>query len=147
MARGGFVSKGSGFTLVELVMVILIASILSVFAMAKAGLFNGWQEAGLGQAMSSQLMAAQRLALANKTSVFIVIASQSIMACYDAGCFAPCLNLDGSLMSLAAPSGSIVSTSAGFFFDAEGRPSFSGPFSISYAGSVVNVEPETGLIW
>ena len=140
-------SKNAGFTLIELVMVVLIASILSVFAMAKAGLFGGWQEAGAGQAMSSHLLAAQRLALANKSPVFIVIASQSIRACYDSACASPCLNLDGSTMSLSMPSGAIVATSTGFSFDAEGRPSFVGAFNVSYAGSSVNVEPETGLIW
>lgn len=140
-------SKNSGFTLIELVMVILIASILSVFAMAKTGFFGGWQEAGAGQSMSSHLLAAQRLALSNKSPVFVVIATQSIKACYDGACSSPCLNLDGSPMVLSMPSGAIAATSTGFSFDAEGRPSFAGSFSIAYAGSTVNIEPETGLIW
>jgi prepilin-type N-terminal cleavage/methylation domain-containing protein len=144
---GGFVRKVNGFTLIELVMVIMIAAILSVFAIAKVGLFNGWQESGAGQAMSSQLMAAQRLAIANKNQVFIVVAAQSIKACYDAGCSVPCLNIDGTPMVVFMPSGAIISTASSFSFDSEGRPSFLGAFSIAYAGTTVNVEPETGLIW
>lgn len=128
-------------------MVILIASILSVFAMARAGLFGGWQEAGAAQAMSSQLMAAQRLAIANKTTVYIALGSQSIAACYDAGCSSPCQNMDGTAMAMAMPSGAIVATTSGFSFDSEGRPSFAGAYSIAYSGSTVHIEPETGLIW
>lgn len=135
-----------GFTLIELVMVIVIASILSVFAMAKVGLFSGWQEAGAAQALTSYVFAAQRLAIANKANVYVVATSTLVRACYDAACATPCSNIDGTAMAISAPSGSFVASSSSFYFDSQGRPSFASAYTLTYGSTTVRVEPETGLI-
>lgn len=136
-----------GFSLIELVMVIIIAGILSVFAMAKVSFFSGWQETGTSQSVAAHLHAAQKLAIANRANVYVVIAPASLRACYDAACATPSYNIDGSVLALTAPSGSFSATTASFFFDSTGRPSFSGVNSITYNGAIVTVEPGTGLIW
>lgn len=136
-----------GFTLIELVLVILIASILAAFAMAKVGLFSGIQEAGAAQSFSGFISGAQRLAIANRRNIYMVHSASKIDACYDALCATPATNFDGSAMSLAVPTGSITYTSASYYFDPQGRPSFSGSFSVVYSGQTVHIEPDTGLVW
>lgn len=137
----------AGFTLIELVMVILIISILAVFAAAKGSLFSGWREAGTSQAVASHLGAAQRLAIANRRVVYVQVGASALRACYDSACASPCFNLDGTALALLAPSGSFSATASLFSFDSQGRPSFGTPFSITYNGNAVNVEPESGLVW
>lgn len=136
-----------GFTLIELVMVVLIASTLAVFSMAKVGLFSGWQEAGTSQVVASYLMAAQRMAIANRTTIYVLASSTTLRACYDAACVKPCTSLDGAPLSLSAPSGGFTSTASAFNFDSQGRPSFTGAFTVAYGSMTVHIEPETGLIW
>lgn len=136
-----------GFTLIEMVMVIMIASILSAFAMAKSGLFSGWQETGAAQSVASHLFAAQRLAIANRSTVYVLVGSTTLRACYDAACSTPAYSIDGSLLSLSAPSGSFAATVSSFSFDSQGRPSTAAANLIVYNGVTVRVEPETGLIW
>lgn len=135
-----------GFTLIEMVMVILIVAILSVVAAAKSGFFSGWKEAGTAQLVAGSIGAAQELAIANRRTVYVVFTATTMSACYDAACASPCRSLDGSAMVLSAPSGAFQYTAASFSFDAQGRPSFSGIFSIIYNGQTTAIQPETGVI-
>ena len=135
-----------GFTLIEMVMVMLIIAILSVFASAKAGLFSGWKEAGAAQMIPVLIGSAQELAVANRATVFLAFSSSAISACYDAACANPCRNIDGTALSISAPSGQFEYTSSSFSFDAQGRPSFLAPFTISYNGQSTTIQPETGAI-
>lgn len=135
-----------GFTLIEMVMVILIIAILSVVASAKSGFFSGWKEAGTAQLVAGSIGVAQELAIANRRTVYIVFTPTAMSACYDAACSSPCRSLDGSAMVLTAPSGVFQYTAGSFSFDPQGRPSFSGVFSIVYNGQTTSIQPETGVI-
>jgi MSHA pilin protein MshC len=135
-----------GFTLIELVMLIAIVSILAVFSVAKIGLFSGWDQAGVGQAMNAHLILGQRIALANRRAVYVVADASSIKLCYDAACVVPCKKLDGSNLFLSSAGGTFQGATS-FYFDAQGRSSNSSIISITLAGSTVNVEPRTGVIW
>ena len=139
--------RSLGFSLIELIMVITIAAILSVFAMAKISFFTGWKEAGVSQSVAANLHAAQKLAIANRANVYVVVGAGSLRACYDAACLTPGYNIDGSIMTLATPSGSFTATTTNFFFDPSGRPSSTAVNLITYNGSTVTIEPGTGLIW
>ena len=139
--------RNLGFTLIELIMVLLIASIMAVFSMAKVGVFSGWSEAGVAKELAFLVHSSQNLAVTNHRTIFMIITSMNVMACYDAACVKPASNYDGSILSLAAPSGSFTATAGGFSFDTLGRPSFSAVFTIGFGSETVSIEPETGLIW
>jgi MSHA pilin protein MshC len=139
-----------GFTLIELIATMAIVSILAVFAGAKADLFSGIDDAGAAQSMAAYVGAAQRLAIANRRSVWVAITPNSLSVCYDSACAVPCASMDGRPMRLSSPSGAFMAPAAALMFDTQGRPSFSGgpgPFVINHGSQSVRVEPETGLTW
>lgn len=141
---GNKVSKG--FTLIELVMLMAIMSILAVVSIAKIGLFSGWDQAGIGQSMNAHLLLGQRIALANRRTVFVVADSSNIKLCYDSGCLSPCKRLDGSNLFLNS-AGGVFQGASSFSFDPQGRSSNASLITVTLAGSTVNVEPRTGVVW
>lgn len=135
-----------GFTLIELVMLMAIVSILAVVSIAKIGLFSGWDQAGVGQSMNAHLLLGQRIALANRRTVFVVADSSNIKLCYDSACLSPCRRLDGSDLFLNSAGGAFLGA-VSFSFDPQGRSSNASLITISMAGTTVNVEPRTGVVW
>lgn len=131
-----------GFTLVELVLVIVLVGVLSAVAIGRfagPGVFEA-------RAYSDQVMAAlrtaQKTAIAQNRPVFVSLNVASVAVCFNAACTsrvrAPGGNNDGSGPSLAACGGSSVHYCVGapggitltapvplpytFYFDQNGRP-------------------------
>lgn len=139
----------AGFTLIELVMVILLTGILAVFAAPKAALFNSMDSAGASDEILSVVSGAQKLAIASRQPIWVVSSSASVRACYDAACARPATRFSGEPLSVSAPNASypIAASVAAFSFDAQGRPSVSAQATIDCYGKRVRIEPETGLVW
>ena len=139
--------KKKGFTLIELIMVMLILSILTIFSLNKISLFSGWNEAGVAKEIAFILHSAQNLAIANHRNIFVLMSSSNVSVCYDIACVNPAKSVDGKILMLSPPSGSFTYTTSSVSFDSKGRPSFSGGPLISYGSESVSLESETGLIW
>ncbi|HEY8606812.1 MAG TPA: prepilin-type N-terminal cleavage/methylation domain-containing protein [Noviherbaspirillum sp.] len=138
-----------GFTLVELVMVLVILGILAVFVLPRLGGVNEFRDRAFADEALSMLRHAQKQAIAQNTAVFVRLDGTSIALCHDADCaqpvIAPGSRNSGSAETLAAcgnstswycaavPAGvsytaanaggaSYVASAARFYFDGLGRP-------------------------
>ncbi len=96
MRRGHQRAAVRGFTLVELVMVIVILGALAVFAVPKALDLTAWRLRAFGDTLGAQMHAMQRLALAQRRAVVATITATSVSFDYAGG---------GNVATLACPAG------------------------------------------
>lgn len=128
----------SGFTLVELIIVIVVIGILGVSA---ARYFNRatFDAAGYSNQVGSLIRYGQKLAIAQNRSVFVRLNGSSVALCYDAACTAgnlvqsPGGNNGGSAATRqhcandswaceGLPAGLAITAHPTFYFDAAGTP-------------------------
>lgn len=127
-----------GFTVVELIVVIVVIGILSTLAAARLLGREDVAAPAFAQQARAMIRYGQRLAVAQNRPVFIAVTSSRIALCYDSGCtvtvVAPGGGNTGSATTLAAcggtawycegvPSGVMLdSPTTLMFFDEQGRP-------------------------
>jgi len=87
--------RQAGFTMVELVMVLVIVGALAVFALPKALDLTAWRLRAFGDELQAQMLAMQRLALAQRRPVVATVNTTGVSFDYVAG---------GNLVTLACPS-------------------------------------------
>jgi len=119
--------RHQGFTMVELIVVILIAGIMSFYAMGKLGSTGDVNAQGYADQLASGLRFAQKAAVAQRRPVYIniVAASGRMYACLDAaaGCATPLTQPAGGALDISAPATVVVTTSAAqFSFNGLGSP-------------------------
>jgi MSHA pilin protein MshC len=154
-----------GFTLAELVIVMVIVGVLSAVAIPR--LFDQSEFAGRGgrDFVASGLRYAQKSAIALRRNVCVDIAGSTFAAtiagapgsdqpCNGGALVHPANGLSFADPANALPGGAAVSASASVVFDGAGRPlaapatPLAGVLSILVVGQAVpvSVEPETGLV-
>lgn len=145
-----------GFSLIELVVVILLTAILAAVALprftdteSKATWFHEQVKGGLRYA--------QRQAVAQRRCVFVQVAATQVRLFYgDASCVITATPLTfmststqgtapGDPSALAAPSGVTLSPVTTFSFNGLGQPSAG--VSLSVAGRSITVAAETGYVY
>lgn len=142
-------SKPNGFTLTELVAVIVIVGIVAAVAIPRFFDRNVFDSRSFYDQVISTLRYAQKAAIAQHSYVCVGYATNSISLTY--GATAACgSNLAGPTgqapYTIAAPSGVTLSGGAAFSFDALGRPSAAQSISVSGYSSAIAVEAETGYV-
>lgn len=143
--------KPGGFTLVELIGVIAIASIVLAMAMPRFFSANTFSSRGYTDHASSFLRYAQKLAIARHTTLHVHIAATGLSLC--AAAASPCTSLvpgpDGQTPFEARVPDNVTLTGsvAALSFDAQGRPGSSATLTIT-GDSVrtLTVEAETGYV-
>ena len=144
-----------GFSLIELVVVILLTAILAAIAIpsftdteSKATWFH--------EQVKSSLRYAQRQAIAQRRCVFVQVTASDVRLFYgDASCAITATPLTfmsiasegtapGSATTLTAPSGVTISPPATFSFNGLGQPSAA--VSLSVGGHPLSVTAETGYV-
>jgi MSHA pilin protein MshC len=145
----------TGFSLVELVVVLIIVGILAVMAIAKFANRLGFDTQGFFDSAQSGIRYAQKEAIAKRRNVCLAFASNSVSLTFAStpGSGAACdTNLTGpagqSPYTVSAGAGiSFSPTPTNFSFDALGRPSAGQVIIISGDGTrSFTVEAETGYV-
>jgi MSHA pilin protein MshC len=137
--------RNAGFTLVEMVATLLIVGILSIYVMPR--FFNrlNFEAQGFFQQTQSVISYAQKVAIAQRRTVYVVIASNNVRACYDAGC----TNAVPGVPVNTAPSGVTLSPATTFNFNGLGSSSLASQLDITVSGDVTRhlyIESQTGYV-
>jgi len=137
-----------GFTLLELVTVILILGILAAVAAANFNQKSIDQTWFLEQ-VKSALRYAQKTAVAQRRLIYVAVnpsAPYQLSLCYDVGCASPVSTLaTGAAFVLTPPNGVILSASSSpFSFNGLGQASAAVTLTVN--GRPVTVVAETGYV-
>ncbi len=150
-----FAYRQHGFTLVELVAVVMLAGILSAFAAVKMLDRSLIDARGFADQLASSLQFAQKAAVAQRRLVYVNIdtVARRVRICLDAApaCALPLAAPAGGALDLTgASSVTLVSGTSQFSFDGLGRPSLASALTLTSTGGgstfTVTVEPDTGYV-
>lgn len=136
-----------GFTLTELVVVMVIVAILSAIAISRINT-QSFDTEGFANRAMAMVRYAQKLAISQRRTVVVVATASNIRLCYtDAGCASAVREPPGTNpFSYDAPSGVSLSA-ATIAFSALGRPGAAA--TITVTGDVartITIEAETGYV-
>ena len=142
--------RARGFSLIEMVAVIAIVAILAVAATAYFDRTT-FDSAAFNDLAKSAVSQAQKVAVAQRQTVFVVVAAGSLSVCYDALCASPVSAPAGvgagapGVMIYPAPTGISLSPVTTFSFDGLGRPSTAVSIAVTGAAGF-SVAAETGYV-
>ena len=148
-----------GFTLVELVVVILLISVVSLVGMSRFFGRQSFDEWGYSDELQNALRHAHRLAINSGCDTRVLIDATGFQVNQRANCssgaFTQPVNLlasDGTGFSGTTPDGVSV-TGADLYFDTRGRPRDSGSNAVlavttqvDIGGRSLLIEPQTGFV-
>ena len=144
-----------GFTMVELILVIVVAGILAAVAVPRLVGRNAFDERGFADQLAATVRFAQKLAVAQHTDIYVQLTANDATLCYFVT--APCPAASRAPgpggekpYTVSAPSGVVISPAATLDFDAGGRPvNIAAQLDIQVNGSGTHhvfVEQETGYV-
>lgn len=159
-----FCQSSKGFTLIELIMVMVLVGILAVAIVPRFADKSAFDERGFFDQCISMVRYAQKVAIAQHTQVFVNVTADTICLTYvaDPNCASVTASekvLALSPMPLAgeqswmkgrAPANMAFGSATSFSFSALGKPSFSNTRQITLNGAgttlTITVERETGYV-
>ena len=156
----------SGFTMVELIVVMIVIGIMAVVVLPRFDLLKGFDEVGYRDKLRATLEYARKSAVAQRRNVRVVLAGNSLTLTIDndvpegagAGAYPRALTLPaadracgGSTNQICAPGGVTLAGPATLTFSALGVPSAAGAYTVTgvapgFATYPITVTAETGYV-
>jgi MSHA pilin protein MshC len=155
--RCGSAHRAEGFTLVELVVVIVVLGVIASFAVPRFFDQRTFAERGFYEELAAALRYSQKLAVASGCPVRVVVTAagyearqQAIQAgsCNpaDSSWPTPVRLADGEELRATAPAGTTVTPAVTFAFDALGRTSLGADQAISVGPFSLTVQADSGFV-
>jgi MSHA pilin protein MshC len=141
----------NGFTLIELIVVIVIVGIVALIAAPRFFAQAGFDAARFHDAAISTIRYGQKVAQAQRANVYVVTSASTVSLCYDVGCTIPVMSPadNNAAFVVNTPSG-IGLTGSGFNFTSLGQPNPNAMQTLTVTGDTVVrqivVEQETGYV-
>ena len=145
--------NSSGFTIVELVIVLILTGIIAAYAISRLNL-DGFRAQGFEQQATASIRYGQKQAIASGCNISVSISNSSCTVQYGAPVETGCAAASTSLVNPATAQNNFCDNSvpdsgavlpATVQFDKIGRPS--GSLSINLGTTTITVEPETGFAY
>jgi MSHA pilin protein MshC len=146
--------RAFGFTLIELIMVLVVLGALSIFITPYLNK-TGFDTLSFQQELKTAIRYAQKLSIASECEVQVSLTASSYALYYpNSTCNPPDgfgtnpvthLVKSGSYTG-TAPSGVTISSFGNFYFNANGSPDSSGTITINPGGKTITVNALTGFV-
>jgi MSHA pilin protein MshC len=145
----------AGFTLVELVIVMVLMGVLTALGMSRFADREPFAAQAVGDQLVSGLRVTQALAVAQRRTVYVAIASTppALSVCLDAACTQPLPTPGGDALWLSDTTGLHLNTAASFSYGGDGVPSLAGSLRLQVLGDsggssspVITVEAGSGYV-
>jgi MSHA pilin protein MshC len=142
-----------GFTLVELIVAIILVGLLAAVAAPRFLSKSAFESRGFFDQAQATVRYAQKLAVAQRRSIFVCVSASVISVSATSGC--PTTLLDpsgtGAQLKATAPAGVSLSGTAGVNFDGLGKPNAGATITITSTvpndpARRVVIEAETGYV-
>lgn len=155
-----FFRTSTGFTMIELVMVMVLAGILAIAVIPRFANKSAFDERGFYDQTIAMVRYAQKVAIAQRTNVFVNVTANTICLTYAADLTCTSAVVGNHVINpsdnawfkrdatTATQAGGAFAASTSFSFSALGRPSAATVITLNSTGPVqsITVEAETGYV-
>ena len=145
-------SRATGFTLTELIVTIVIATVLAAFAAARIST-QSFDAEGVANEVTAALRYAQKIAISQRRDVAVGISGNVLSLTYPGLPGVPAVQRPPGTDPFTISKSGVSISGTGFTFSALGKPSAAGTTVITVTGSdspptttTVRVEAETGYV-
>jgi MSHA pilin protein MshC len=147
--------REAGFTLVELVIVMVLMGVLTALGMSRFADREPFAAQAVGDQLVSGLRVVQAMAVAQRRTLYVAIASTppALSVCLDAACTQPLPTPAGDALWLSDTTGLHLNTAASFSYGGDGVPSLAGSLQLQVLGdsggsssTLITVEAGSGYV-
>lgn len=145
-------ARARGFTMVELVMVLVVMGVLAAVALPRLTDRRAFQERGFLDQVRSLLQHSRKIATVQRREVCVLLTPAAVSAVYGAGagCNAAApLPTPGSNdpYTIAVPNGVVLGGVAQVRYTATGQPTPNIDHIVTVGGNTYRVSRETGIVY